>query len=335
MGQPRRSPTSEPDPSSSAPPGPWPLLGPLPRTPREPAPGSVPGQHQDRGHTPQDPDPGQTRIPEHSSRRCLRVGCSRRYAVQATTSFPSSWPCCSPRRSRAAPAWHRAPPPLCSRLLGCATRPRAPQSPGPCPPSCGACSAAGTPRRPRRNCDGRLQGPPCDRATWRSWGSPETSCATSQTAVSSVGLGGRDPPGRPSLPRTFSSTEGTHPPRPAHKQSGALHFIHSSPRTPAGTRGSGNKVRQPCTRKGPLLAAEALPPLLPHCCFTPFEAFLQMPPLPGPPSPALHPNPPQAFTHLCPLPESPTQAGHPALGTSLPCKRCPAPTPSLPCLHTI
>lgn len=33
MGQPRRSPTSEPDPSSSAPLGPWPLLGPLPRTP--------------------------------------------------------------------------------------------------------------------------------------------------------------------------------------------------------------------------------------------------------------------------------------------------------------
>lgn len=64
--------------------------------------------------------------------------------------------------------------------------------------------------------------------------------------------------------------------------------------------------------------------------FTPFEAFLQMPP-----APASHPKGLQVFVHLCPLPVSLTWAGYPALGMSLPCKQCPSPTASLPLLHII
>nr|KAF6401530.1 hypothetical protein HJG63_009594 [Rousettus aegyptiacus] len=43
--------------------------------------------------------------------------------------------------------------------------------------------------RPGRARDGHPQGPSCDHATWKSWGSPGTSCATSWTAVSGACAG--------------------------------------------------------------------------------------------------------------------------------------------------
>ena len=109
-----------------------------------------------------------------------------------------AWPCCCPRCPRPAPPCPQAQPPPCSRLSDCAMSPRVPPGSGRFPRSCGACFDAGTPRRPGLVRGGRPQGSPCNRATWRSWGSPETSCATSRTAVSGAFAGGTGPGGQTS-----------------------------------------------------------------------------------------------------------------------------------------
>lgn len=100
--------------------------------------------------------------------------CSLSAIVFATTS---SFCSCCPRRPWPRRQHHWAPLPPCSRFSGFPKRPGESPRSDLCLLSCGAYSAAATPRRPE-------WGALCDHATWRNWGSPETSCATSRTAVS-------------------------------------------------------------------------------------------------------------------------------------------------------
>lgn len=112
--------------------------------------------------------------------------CSLSAAALVATSSFCSCSCC-PQCPLPAHQHPRAPPlPPCSRLSGCTKCPGASPRPGLCLLSCGACFAAATPGRPE-------PGTLCDRATWRNWGSPETSCATSRTAVSGGFVVGQGP----------------------------------------------------------------------------------------------------------------------------------------------
>lgn len=100
--------------------------------------------------------------------------CSLSATVFATTS---SFCSCCPRRPWPPSQHPWAPLPPCFRSLGFPKHPGASPRSDLCLLSCGAYSAAATPKRPE-------WGSLCDHATWRNWGLPETSCATSPTAVS-------------------------------------------------------------------------------------------------------------------------------------------------------